>query len=66
MLVDERQYKGDINNTKLALEAFVDSVKTRKKPVATVENGRDAVLSCLLVREAVYRQQPVTMKELRG
>ena len=58
--------KGDINNTKLALEAFVKSVRDRSKPVATVENGRDAVLACLLVREAVYRKQPVEMKELRG
>lgn len=60
------EFKGDINNTRLALEAFVKSVKDRSKPVATVENGRDAVLSCLLVREAVYRRQPVAMKELRG
>ena len=58
--------QGNINNTKLALEAFVKSVKDRSKPVATVENGRDAVLSCLLVRESVYRQKVMTMKELRG
>ena len=58
--------QGNINNTKLALEAFVKSVKDRSKPVATVENGRDAVLSCLLVRESVYRQKVLTMKELRG
>lgn len=58
--------QGNINNTKLALEAFVKSVKDRSKPVATVENGRDAVLSCLLVREAVYQQKVMTMKELRG
>ncbi len=57
---------GNINNTKLALEAFVKAVKDRSKPVSTVENGRDAVLSCLLVREAVYRQKVLTMKELRG
>ena len=58
--------KGDINNTRLALEAFVGSVRTRKPPVATVEHGRDAVLACLLVREAVYQRKPVTMKELLG
>jgi hypothetical protein len=34
--------------------------------VATVEHGRDAVLACLLVREAVYQKKPITMKELRG
>jgi predicted dehydrogenase len=57
---------GPVNNTKLGLEAFADSVKTRKAPVATVEHGRDAVLACLLVREAVYQKKPVTMKELKG
>ena len=57
---------GAINNTRLGLEAFADSVKTRKAPVATVEHGRDAVLACLLVREAVYQKRPVTMKELKG
>ncbi|AWM35766.1 Inositol 2-dehydrogenase [Gemmata obscuriglobus] len=58
--------KGAINNTRLGLEAFADSVRTRKAPVATVEHGRDAVLACLLVREAVYQKKPITMKELRG
>jgi predicted dehydrogenase len=57
---------GAINNTRLGLEAFAASVKSRKPPVATVEHGRDAVLACLLVREAVYQKKPVTMKELRG
>jgi predicted dehydrogenase len=58
--------EGNINNTRLGLEAFAASVRTRKPPVATVEHGRDAVLACLLVREAVYQKRPVTMKELRG
>ena len=57
---------GAINNTKLGLEAFAASVKSRKPPVATVEHGRDAVLACLLVREAVYTKKPVTRTELRG
>lgn len=65
---DRVGFSGDanVNNTRLGLAAFADSVKTRKPPVATVENGRDAVLACLLVREAVYQKKPVTMKELRG
>ncbi|MFM8273224.1 MAG: Gfo/Idh/MocA family protein [Gemmata sp.] len=58
--------KGTINNTRLGLEAFARSVRDRKPPVATVEHGRDAVLACLLVREAVYQKKPVTMKELKG
>jgi myo-inositol 2-dehydrogenase/D-chiro-inositol 1-dehydrogenase len=57
-------HQGAIDSTLLALEAFADSVRTRKPPVSTVEQGRDAVLACLLVREAVRRQQPVTMAEL--
>ncbi len=57
---------GTIDNTHLGLKAFVNSVRTRSAPVATAENGRDAVLSCLLVREAVYRGGVVTMHELRN
>jgi predicted dehydrogenase len=57
-------HKGEIDSSLLALEAFVDSVRTRKPPVASVEHGRDAVLACLLVREAVYREGVVTMAEL--
>lgn len=56
--------KGDINNTRLALAAFLDSVRNSKPPVATVQHGRDAVLACLLVREAVYKKKVVTAKEL--
>ena len=57
---------GSIDNTQLGLQAFIDSVRSRSAPVATAENGRDAVLSCLLVREAVYRGGEVTMDELRN
>lgn len=57
-------FEGTIDNTLLCLEAFVNSVRTRTQPVATVEHGRDAVLACVLVREAVYKQGVVTMDEL--
>jgi hypothetical protein len=40
-------------------------VRTRKKPFSNVENGRDAVLVALLVREAVYGRKVVTMDEIR-
>lgn len=56
--------EGAIDNTQLCLEAFIRSVRTRSQPVSTAENGRDAVLACLLVREAVYRGGQVTMQEL--
>jgi predicted dehydrogenase len=59
-------YKGEIDSTKLAHEAFHKSIKTRQAPIAGVNNGRDAVLACLLMREAVYAGKPVTMKEITG
>jgi myo-inositol 2-dehydrogenase / D-chiro-inositol 1-dehydrogenase len=67
-LPDRLAYTSDgaIDSTQLGLQAFVDSVRTRRPPVATAEQGRDAVLACLLVREAVYRGGEVTMRELRG
>jgi myo-inositol 2-dehydrogenase/D-chiro-inositol 1-dehydrogenase len=58
-------HQGAIDSTDLCIQAFIESVHTRNRPVATVEHGRDAVLSCLLVREAVYRRGEVTMEELR-
>ncbi len=59
-------FKGEIDSTFLALEAFADSVRTRKPPVANAQHGRDSALACLLVREAVYREGMVTMEELIG
>ncbi len=56
--------KGDVNSTRLGLAAFLDSVRNGKPPVATVQHGRDAVLACLLVREAVTKKKIVTAKEL--
>jgi myo-inositol 2-dehydrogenase/D-chiro-inositol 1-dehydrogenase len=58
-------HKGEIDGTLLALEAFADSVRTRKPPVSTVEHGRDSALACLLVREAVNRGGEVTLEELQ-
>jgi myo-inositol 2-dehydrogenase / D-chiro-inositol 1-dehydrogenase len=55
---------GELNNTLLALQAFVRSVRTRSEPVCTVEHGRDAVLTCLLVRAAVESQTVATMERL--
>ena len=49
-----------------AMSAFIESVRTRKKPAAGAEQGRESLLACLLVREAVYRRQPVTMKQITG
>jgi predicted dehydrogenase len=63
---DREAYPGgaNINNTLLGLQAFFNSVRTRRPPVATVEHGRDAVLACLLVRDAVYGRRTVKMAEI--
>ncbi len=52
--------------TKNALETFLNSVRTRTAPVASVEHGRNATLVGLLVRKAVDEGRIVTMKELLG
>lgn len=57
--------EGEISNSKLALEDFIESIKTRKAPRSGVKEGRDAVLACVLVREAVYRGGTVTLEELQ-
>ncbi len=57
---------GEINNTLLALTAFINSVKKRTAPIADVRAGRDAVLACLLVREAVYTRRMVSVTDLRA
>lgn len=59
-------YTGEINNSTLALMDFIESVKSRKPSVSPAETGRDAVLSCLLVRAAVYKGGVVTMEELKS
>lgn len=59
-------HQGPIDNTLLALQAFVDSVRSRAPSVSTAEQGRDAVLACLLVRAAVYGEGVVTMTDLRA
>ncbi len=57
---------GPIDNTRLSIQAFADSVRQRTPAVSTVEQGRDSALACLLVREAVYRGGMVTMEELKA
>ena len=40
------------------------AVRERSQPVATITHARDALLACLLIREAVYRGTAVTMKDI--
>ena len=56
----------NIDSTKLAFEAFLHSVRTRTPPIAGVKEGREAMLTSLLMREAVYKQRAVTLSELLG
>lgn len=53
------------NTTRFAHEAFCECVRTRKQPFSNVQNGRDAVLMGLMVREAVYGRRVVTMEEIK-
>jgi predicted dehydrogenase len=57
---------GKSESTVLAMQAFLKSVKERSKPIATVENGRDAVLCCLLMRKAVETKEVATMERLKA
>ena len=57
---------GKSDSSVLAVEAFLKSVRDRSKPIATVENGRDAVLCCLLMRQAVYTKDIATMEKLKA
>ena len=65
---DRMGFTGDpnIDNTELAFKAFLNSVRTRAASIAPPAVGRAAVLTCLLMREAVYQQRCVTLKELLG
>jgi myo-inositol 2-dehydrogenase/D-chiro-inositol 1-dehydrogenase len=61
---DQKRGGPETNNTLLALEAFVNSVRTRSEPVCTVEQGRAAVLTCLLVRASVDARAAVTIDQV--
>ena len=52
------------DNTTLAFAAFLRSVRERIPAVAGPKEGRDSVLTCVLMREAVYRGTVVTPKEI--
>jgi predicted dehydrogenase len=49
--------------TRLAHDAFLECVRTRKQPFSNVHNGRDAVMVGLLVREAVDHRRLAAMDE---
>jgi predicted dehydrogenase len=63
---NKRAYErdGETNSSLMHMQNFLDCVRTRQTPNATVEHGRDGVLAGLLSREAVYTGRPVTMEEL--
>jgi myo-inositol 2-dehydrogenase / D-chiro-inositol 1-dehydrogenase len=61
---DQKLGGPETNNTLLALKSFINSVHTRSVPVCTVEHGRAAVLTCLLVRASVDAAAAVTMDQV--
>ncbi len=52
------------DNTTLAFAAFLTSVRERIPAVAGPAEGRASLLTCLLLREAVYRGAVVTRQDL--
>jgi hypothetical protein len=60
-----RADEGNVDMTRLAHQAFLECVRTRQRPFSNVNNGRDAVLVALLVREAVYGRKVATLEEVR-
>jgi myo-inositol 2-dehydrogenase/D-chiro-inositol 1-dehydrogenase len=56
--------KRERDDTELALEAFLNSIREGKPAVAPVSNGRNAVLTGLLVRKAVYERRCVSWGEM--
>lgn len=62
----ERRVGYDVNDTLELLRDFFNCVRTGKKPLSSVENGRTSVLIGLLVRLAVDKRGLATWKELTG
>lgn len=54
----------NLDNNVLAVESFLKAVRERSQPVATLAHARDALLACLLMREAVDRGTAVTLKDI--
>lgn len=52
--------------TRLAHADLFECIRSGKKPFSNAVNGRDSVLTALLVREAVDRGQCVRFEELYG
>ncbi len=54
----------NLDDNVLAVESFLKAVRERSQPVATLAHANEALLTCLLMREAVYRKTMVTLKEI--
>jgi predicted dehydrogenase len=50
--------------TQESIVSFYNALRTNTRPVSTVENGRMATLTGMLVRKAVYERRRVTMEEM--
>ncbi|MBC8180592.1 Gfo/Idh/MocA family oxidoreductase [candidate division KSB1 bacterium] len=55
-IVYERKQVEEANALKMELETFLDSVKTRKKPAVTGEDGREALRVAIEITEMIRQQ----------
>ena len=62
----ELSKEGDGDLTLLAVTDFFDCVRTGRKSFVGAEDGRNATLFGLMVRESVYKESTVTMDEILG
>ncbi len=62
----ELSKEGDGDLTLLAVTDFFDCVRTGREPFVGAEDGRNATLFGLMVRESVYKEGTVTMDEILG
>ena len=62
-MIDVEGVDGGVMNLRSA-EAFFAAIKSGKQPSANFEVGRDAALTSLLGRKAIYEKRTVSWEEL--
>jgi predicted dehydrogenase len=62
-VIDSSGVDGGLMNLR-SIEAFFEAIKAGKQPAASVEVGRDAALTSLLGRKAIYEKRTVSWDDL--
>jgi predicted dehydrogenase len=62
-VIDTKGVDGELMNLR-SVEAFFKAIKDGKEPAANVEVGKNAALTSLLARKAIYEKRTVTWEEL--